>query len=69
MSQIEWIYYQLQSLSAETLVKIIDELECGFQDVQYKEMSLDIYSCVKNGYSISDKQKRVLVNVFCQRRL
>lgn len=69
MSQIEWIYDQLQTLSAETLVKIIDELGCGIQDDYYKEMSLDIYRRVKNGYSITDKQKRVLVNVFCQRRI
>ena len=57
MSQIEWIYDQLQSLSAETLVKIIDELGCGFQDDYYKEMSLDIYRRVKMGIQLQTNKR------------
>ena len=68
MSQIEWVYDQLQSLSAETLVKIIDELELSVPDNAYREMALDVYSKAKAGQRITHKQKRVLVNIIGQPR-
>ena len=66
MSQIEWVYNQLQSLSTETLVKIIDELGTEIPDNAYKDMATDIYSKAKAGFPISYKQKRVLVNIIGQ---
>lgn len=68
MSQIEWVYEQLQSLSVKTLVQIIDELECGIPDNSYKEMASDIYNKAKLGHLISHNQKRVLVNIIGQPR-
>lgn len=67
-SQIEHVYDELQSLSAETLVRIIDELKCGFAEGPYKNMQVDVYNKAKAGYNISHKQKRVLVNIFGQPR-
>lgn len=67
LSQIEWIYHQLQSLSSRTLVQIIDELGCEIPDNEYKEMASDIYNKAKKGEPISHKQKRVLVNIIGQR--
>lgn len=67
LNQLEWIYEQLNSLSTSTLVKIIDELECEVADNEYKEMSLDVLSKARLGYGLSDKQKRVLVNIIGQR--
>lgn len=68
MTQIEWLYKQLQSLSTETLVRIIDELGFGIEENEYKEMAADIYEKGKAGRSLSDNQKRVLVNIIGQPR-
>lgn len=68
MTQIEWVYTQLQSLSTKTLLQIIDELQCQIQDNAYKEMAVDIYKKAKEGYELTDKQKRVLVNIIGQPR-
>jgi DNA-binding PadR family transcriptional regulator len=66
MKQIEWVYNQLQSLSPKTLVQIIDELECDIPENEYKEMATDVYRKAKSGSRITDKQKRVLVNIIGQ---
>ena len=66
MSQIEWVYNQLQSLSTNTLIQIIDELGCGIEENSYKEMATDIYEKGKSGFELSHKQKRVLVNIIGQ---
>ena len=66
--QIEWLYDKLQSLSAETLVKIIDELELDIPNNDYKEMASDVYNQAKSGKELSFKQKRVLVNIIGQPR-
>lgn len=42
LSQIEWFFDQLQSLSAETLIKIIDELELDIPNNTYKEITTDV---------------------------
>ena len=68
MTQIEWVYDQLQSLSTKTLLQIIDELECDIQDNEYKEMTMDVYKRAKMGQSLTHKQKRVLVNLIGQPR-
>lgn len=68
LSQIEWIYDQLQSLSEETIVKIIDELELDIPNNAYKDMATDVYTKAKNGVSLTHKQKRVLVNIIGQVR-
>lgn len=68
VNQIEWVYAQLQSLSANTLVQIIDELKLEIQDNEYKAMALDIYERAKLGNELSFKQKRVLVNIIGQPR-
>jgi len=64
MNQLEWIYFQLNSLPVKLLVELIDEL--GIQENAYKGMSQDIYKRAKQGYRLTDKQKNVLVNVICQ---
>ena len=64
--QLEHVYDQLQSLSEETLVKIIGEL--GIPDNDYKEVATMIYVKAKLGKPLSEKQKRVLVNVIGQIR-
>lgn len=66
MTQIEWVYNQLQSLSAKTLVQIIDELEIDMPVGKYQEMSTDVYNKAKAGREITFKQKRVLVNIIGQ---
>lgn len=68
LQQIEWVYNQLQSLSSETLVQIIDELKLDIPDNKYKSMATDVYSKAKQSLPISDKQKRVLVNIIGQPR-
>lgn len=68
MNQMEWLYDQLQSLSAETLIIIIDELKLEIQNDKYKDMATDIYKKAKQGHSITHKQKRVLVNIIGQPR-
>ena len=68
LSQLEWVYDQLQSLSSETLVKIIDELHLDIPNNAYKEMATDVYNKAKSGYHLSHKQKRVLVNIIGQPR-
>jgi hypothetical protein len=68
MSQIEWVYDQLQSLSVETLIRIIDELGLDIPDNAYKDMALDVYNKAKKGYPLTHKQKRVLVNIIGQPR-
>lgn len=68
MTQIEWIYNQLQSLSAKTLIQIIDELGCEIPDNDYKKMATDVYNRGKLGYELTHKQKRVLVNLIGQPR-
>lgn len=62
-SQIKWVYNQLQSLSASTLVTIIDELQLDIMDNDYKEMATDVYERAKAGGKLTHKQKRVLVNI------
>ena len=66
MKQIEWVYMQLHSLSTETLIRIIDELGCEIPNNNYKEMAEDVYKKAKTGFPLSDKQKRVLVNIIGQ---
>lgn len=66
MSQIEWVYAQLQSLSTKTLVQIIDELGGTIPDNDYKQMATDVYNRAQRGEAISHKQKRVLVNIIGQ---
>jgi Fe-S cluster assembly ATPase SufC len=66
VTQIEWVYNQLQSLSPKTLVQIIDELDCGIPEDKYKEMATDVYRKAKSGSQITHKQKRVLVNIIGQ---
>lgn len=68
LKQIEWVYNQLQSLSPETLVQIIDELKLDIPDNEYKKMATDVYSKAKQSLPISEKQKRVLVNIIGQPR-
>lgn len=68
LSQIEWFFDQLQSLSAETLIKIIDELELDIPNNTYKEITTDVYNKAKSGSPITHKQKRVLVNLIGQPR-
>ncbi|RHW31890.1 hypothetical protein [Oceanobacillus profundus] len=68
LSQIEWIYTQLQSLSKETLVQIIDELNLDIPDNDYKDMATDVYNKAKTGVPLTHKQKRVLVNIIGQPR-
>ncbi|MED4718260.1 hypothetical protein [Bacillus badius] len=68
MTQIEWLYDQLQSLSTETLIRIIDELDCGIPDNAYKEMATDVYNKAKARCELTHKQKRVLVNIIGQPR-
>ncbi|MCA1027152.1 hypothetical protein LCM23_13710 [Cytobacillus kochii] len=58
----------LQSLSAETLIKIIDELELDIPNSTYKEITTDVYNKAKSGSPITHKQKRVLVNLIGQPR-
>lgn len=67
MTQIEWVYQQLQNLSAGTLIQIIDELQCTIPDNDYKQMATNVYNKAKRGEQLSDKQKRVLVNIIGQR--
>lgn len=62
-TQIEWVYSQLQALSVETLIRIIDELELDIPNNDYREMALDIYNKGKSGVHLTHKQKRVLVNI------
>ena len=69
MSQIEWVYDQLQSLSAKTLVQIIDELELEIPENSYQKMATDVYNKAKSGREITFKQKRVLVNIIGQPRI
>lgn len=64
MTQLEWIYFQLNSLPVKVIVSIIDEL--GILESDYKDMTHDIYKRAKQGYRLSDKQKNVLVNAICQ---
>lgn len=68
MRQIEWIYDQLQSLSTETLVLIINELELKYKipDDEYKKMALSVLYSAQSGNNITHKQKRVLVNIIGQ---
>lgn len=68
LSQIEWVYSQLQSLSTETLVKIVDELggESAIPKNSYQDMALDVYRKAKAGYELTHKQKRVMVNIIGQ---
>lgn len=66
MTQLEFLYDQLQALSAKTLVLIIDELKLEMPNNEYRAMSIDIYNKAKAGKSISDKQRRVLVNIIGQ---
>jgi hypothetical protein len=68
MNQIEWVYDQLQSLSAKTLVQIIDELQLEILDNSYKEMATNVYNRAKAGHELTYKQKRVLVNIIGQPR-
>lgn len=68
LSQLEWVYNQLQNLSAKTLVQIIDELNLEIPDNTYKKMATDVYHKAKLGYQITHKQKRVLVNIIGQPR-
>ena len=68
MRQLEWVYNTLQSLSAETLVLIIDELGFGIRDDNYKQMAADVYNQAKAGRKLTHKQKRVLVNIIGQPR-
>lgn len=68
MSQLEWVYNQLQSLSVKTLILIIDELNDGIPDNQYKEMATDVYNKAKAGVMLTHNQKRVLVNIIGQPR-
>lgn len=68
MEQLKWMYDQLQSLKTETLILIIDELNQGIVDSEYKEMATDVYNKAKAGSPLSDKQKRVLVNIIGQPR-
>jgi hypothetical protein len=68
VSQIEWVYNQLQSLSTKTLIQIIDELGYGIANNAYKEMANDIYEKAIAGKTLTPKQKRVLVNIICQPR-
>lgn len=67
-TQVQWLYEQLQALSAGTLVKIIDELNLDIPDNDYKEMATNVYDRAKNGGTLSHKQKRVLVNIIGQPR-
>lgn len=64
--RLEFVYGQLQSLTVETLIEIIDELGCIINDNDYKEMATDVYNKAKAGNEITHKQKRVLVNIICQ---
>jgi hypothetical protein len=66
LSQIERLYDRLQSLSAETLIRIIDEAGCTIPDNAYKEMATDVYNKAKAGHTLTYKQKRVLVNIIGQ---
>lgn len=66
MTQIELVYDRLQSLSASTLIQVIDELELEFPNNKYREMSMDVYSKAKDGFPITHRQKRVLVNIIGQ---
>lgn len=66
MTQIEWVYIQLQSLKTETLIQLIDELECEFPKGKYRDMATDVYKKAKEGMELTDKQKRVLVNIIGQ---
>lgn len=68
MSQIEWVYNQLQLLSEKTLINIIDELNLDIPDNAYKEMAVDVYNKAKSGARLTHKQKRVLVNIIGQPR-
>lgn len=70
MTQLEWVYDQLQRLRARTLVQIIDELDLikDLPNDTYREMSLDIYNRAKYDLPVSHKQKRVLVNIIGQPR-
>jgi hypothetical protein len=68
LSQLEWVYDQLQSLSEETLIRIIDELDLDMPNNAYKEMATDVYNKAKSGFSLTHKQKRVLVNIIGQPR-
>lgn len=69
ISQAEWIYEQLQSLSEETLVRIIDDLggEEIIPDNSYKAMATNVYKKAKAGFDLTHKQKRVLVNIIGRR--
>ena len=67
MSQIEWLYEQLQSLSTITLIQIIDELHSEIPDNDYKQMATNIYNKAKRGETLTHKQKNVLVNIIGQR--
>jgi hypothetical protein len=68
MSQIEWVYNQLQSLSRDTLVQIIDELGLDIPKNEYEKMATEVYIKAKRGYPITHNQKRVLVNIIGQPR-
>jgi len=66
MTQLEHVYEQLHALSPATLVLIIDELKLQIPNNAYRDMAVDIYTKAKAGKKISDKQRRVLVNIIGQ---
>lgn len=68
MNQTEWIYMQLHSLSTQTLIQIIDELALDMPEGPYQKMATDVYQKAKAGTVLTDKQKRVLVNIIGQPR-
>lgn len=69
MTQIEWVYNQLQSLNEVTLIQIIDELGLEIPNNSYKKIATDVYNKAKSGVPLTHKQKRVLVNIIGQPRV
>ncbi|AGB62746.1 hypothetical protein [Bacillus phage phiAGATE] len=80
-NELEWLKRQLEiyrerlrttmdtlhALPQNTLAHIIHEtgLMDDLRDDQYKSMKIDIYSKALAQHQLTDKQRRVLVNIIC----
>lgn len=67
-TQLEWTLDRLTDLSAATLVLMIDELALDIPDNRYAKMAHDVLSKARQGVTLSEKQRRVLVNIIVQPR-
>lgn len=66
--QLTHVYDQLNQLTARTLVTIIDELDLTIPENKYANMTRDVLRQARAGNTLTDRQKRVLVNLIGQPR-